>query len=156
MPGSRLLTLISASVEETLRVLSNAAAKGSAVFADGLAKPVMNDWIQLEAESATSAYIELEAALAAVQSATQAYTGVELEVVNTLEQWLAEHSLTSYAEYLERAHNAVSYSLATINQAPDLSVRAHASRSVSAQRQLTGIAKMSDELLACIAQYPCE
>lgn len=153
MRKSRFLSLICASVEETLRVVSKAAAKGSAVFADGLAKPVMDDWLLLEAEPATSAYIDLEAALAAVESATQAYTGVELEVVNTLEQLLAEHSLSSYAGYLERSHNAISYSLATINQAPDLTVRAHASRSGSAQRQLTGIAKMSDELLACIAKY---
>jgi hypothetical protein len=104
---SRFLSLICASVKETLRVVSKAADKGSAVFADGLAKPVMDDWILLEAESAAAAYIDLEAALAAVQSATQAYTGVELEVVNTLEQLLAEHSLSSYAGYLERSHRRI-------------------------------------------------
>lgn len=156
MRDNRLLTLVCVSIGETLRVVSKAAAMGSAVFADGLAKPVMGDWIQLEAESAAAAYIDLEAALAAVQSATQAYTGVELEVVNTLEQLFAEHSLSSYAGYLERSHNAISYSLATIDQAPDLTVRAHAGRSGSAQRQLAGIAKMSNELLACIENYARE
>jgi hypothetical protein len=150
---SRFLSLICTSVVETLRVVSKAADKGSAVFSDGLAKPVMDDWLLLEAEPATSAYIELEAALAAVESATQAYTGVELEVVNTLEQLLAEHSMSSYAGYLERSRNAISYSLATIDQAPDLTVRAHAGRSGSARRQLTGIAKMSAELLACVEKY---
>lgn len=153
MPDSRLLTLISASVEETLRVVISASAKGSAVLAEGLDKPVMDDWIQLEAEPATKAYIDLDAALEAVQAATLVYSGVELEVVNTLEQWLAGRSQMSYAEYLERAHNALAYSLATINQAPDLTARAHASRAVSAQRQLNGIGQTSSELLASVSQY---
>ncbi|HCF2447040.1 TPA: hypothetical protein NIA45_004709 [Pseudomonas aeruginosa] len=153
MPNNRLLTMISSSIAETLRMVSAAASKGSAVFAEGLGKPVMDEWIQLEAEPATKAYIDLEAALEAVQSATLVYTGVEREVVNILEQWLAEHSQMSYAEYLERAYNSLSYSLATINQDPDLTARAHAGRAGSAQRQLNGIGKTSDELLACVAQY---
>ena len=154
MTSKYQVTLISSSVEETLRIVERAAVKCSAVFAEGLTKPALNGWVPLEPEPATSAYIDLEAALAAVQEATLTYTGVEQEVVAIIEQQLLKHAPKTYADYLERAHNALSYSAATISQEQDqdLSVRAHSSRSKSAVNQLNGLASTSNELLAHLAQ----
>eukprot|EP01031_Cornospumella_fuschlensis_P014076 gene14076-17205_t len=71
MKSNALLSTVIPLVEETLRIVGGAAAKGSAVFTECLTKPVSNGWILLEAELATAAYaayIDLNAAMTASQS----------------------------------------------------------------------------------------
>ncbi|MGA6106154.1 hypothetical protein ABS648_15970 [Pseudomonas solani] len=159
MKSNALLSTVIPLVEETLRIVGGAAAKGSAVFTECLTKPVSNGWILLEAELATAAYaayIDLNAAMTASQSAVMAYLDSEPEVVAAIEQQLFKHSSTSYIDYLDRAFQVLSDSQAAIYKRDEDLIQAHAQIAKSAINKLSGLANITNERLACIAQYAGE
>jgi len=92
----------------------------------------VSDWIILDVAIATQAQIDVEAAIQAVREVAQQ---------------LPDGVLADLAQYLERAENALEYSLATISVDAGDEVKAHTSRARSAQRQLAGLRTLSEQIL---------
>lgn len=125
------------SVTDAIRQVIIASTQGAEFFAASLSVPDESDWVRLEPAGATKVYIELEAALDAVHS---------------IAQQIQDGASTDLGQYLDRAENGLEYSLATIStDAGDL-VKAHASRARSAQRQLAGLAALSEQALERIGR----
>lgn len=160
MNSNPLLDTVIPSVEETLRIAGGAAAKFSSVIAECLTKPVVSGWIPLEAEPATAtyaAYLDLKAAIDAIQSATFAYICYEPEVAPAIEQQLFKNAPKTYFEYLQHAREAFHQSQPAIckRDGDDL-VLVHPSSSKSAVNHMNGLVNLTNEMMACVARYSGE